>query len=592
MDEFELAKTLFIEGSRLLEEKRYDEAENKLRESLSLIPDRISILTNLSAALVKQGKLHEAKQLIEKIISIDVNTEEAWLNYGLIFVEESNQAEAIKCFDKALNINPDYAEAWLNKGASLLKVDRIEETLVCYERAKSINPGYDYLFGKLLHTRMQICDWDNLDASFSELTARVLRGEKAATPFSVLGFTSSPALQIKAAEIWFQYQYPMKCAADSIAKYTRKNRIRIGYYSADYRNHAMAYLMAQLYESHDRDKFELIAFSFGPDNNDEMRQRLTASFDKFIDVRLKSDKDIAQMSRDMEIDIAIDQMGFTIHSRPGIFSERAAPLQVSYLGYPGTMGADYIDYLIADTILIPQRNQQYYSEKIIYMPNSYQVNDSNRRISDKVFTREELGLPASGFVFCCFNNNYKITDATFDGFVRIMKQVPGSVLWLLEGNSIAAENLKQEAMKRGISTERLVFAKRMPLDEHLARHRLADIFIDTLPYNAHTTASDALWSGLPVITCKGEAFASRVAASLLNAIGLPELVTSTQQEFEALAVDLAINPVRLEKIKQQLEGNRLTKPLFDTHLFTRNLEAMYTTIYERYQSDLPPEHIY
>jgi len=248
--------------------------------------------------------------------------------------------------------------------------------------------------------------------------------------------------------------------------------------------------------------------------------------------------------------------------------------------------------LIADTILIPQCNQQYYSEKIVYLPNSYQVNDSKRRISEKVFTREELGLPASGFVFCCFNNNYKITAAAFDGFMRILKQVPDSVLWLLEGNSNAVENLKQEAMKRGISAERLVFAKRLPLDEHLARHRLADLFIDTLPYNAHTTASDALWAGLPVITCQGEAFASRVAASLLNAIDLPELVTLNQQEFETLAIELATNPVKLEKIKDQLKQNRLTKPLFDTTLFTRHLEAVYTAIYERYQSGLSPEHIY
>jgi predicted O-linked N-acetylglucosamine transferase (SPINDLY family) len=294
----------------------------------------------------------------------------------------------------------------------------------------------------------------------------------------------------------------------------------------------------------------------------------------------------------MEIDIAVDLNGFTEHSRTGIFALRAAPLQVNYIGYPGTMGAEYVDYLIADSTLIPNTSQQHYSEKIAYLPNCYQVNDGKRPIADKTFSREELGLPRTGFVFCCFNNNYKISSSTFDGWMRILRRVDGSVLWLFEDNPTAACNLRKEANARGVSVGRLIFAKRMPLAEHLARHRAADLFIDTLPYNAHTAASDALWTGLPLLTCIGQTFAGRVAASLLKAIDLPELITTTQEQYETLAIELATNPQLRKQIRHKLERGRLTTPLFDTQLFTRHIEDAYAQMYERYQADLPPDHIY
>jgi predicted O-linked N-acetylglucosamine transferase (SPINDLY family) len=305
-----------------------------------------------------------------------------------------------------------------------------------------------------------------------------------------------------------------------------------------------------------------------------------------------SDIEIAQLSRNLKIDIAVDLKGFTQNSRAGIFAYRAAPIQVSYLGYPGTMSADYMDYLIADKTLIPQEFQQAYSEKIVYLPNSYQVNDRKRLISDKAFMRAELGLPEQGFVFCSFNNNYKILPATFDSWMRILKEVDASVLWLYEDNAAAAHHLRLEAEKHGVNSSRLIFAKNMPLSEHLARHRLADLFIDAFPCNAHTTASDALWAGLPVLTLMGNSFASRVAASLLNAIGLPELITTTSQAYEALAIELAKYPEKLDALKQKLASNRLTTPLFDTPQFTKDLERAYVQMYERYQADQLPEHLF
>jgi predicted O-linked N-acetylglucosamine transferase (SPINDLY family) len=372
--------------------------------------------------------------------------------------------------------------------------------------------------------------------------------------------------------------------------YPRRQKIRIGYFSADFKNHPVAFLIAELFELHDRRQFELVGFSFVM-ANDEMRKRLVKSFDQFIEVGRKSDIEVAQLCRSFDVDIAVDLTGLTQDARTGIFAHRAAPIQVNYLGYPGTMGAEYIDYIIADKILISPEFQSCYSEKVVYLPNSYQVNDRKRVISEKIFTRQELGLPVNGFVFCCFNNNYKILPQTFEGWMRTLKSVEDSVLWLLQDNLWAAQNLKKEAQNQGIDAQRLVFAERMPLPDHLARHRLADLFLDTFPYNAHTTTSDALWAGLPVLTLIGQSFASRVAASLLNTIGLPELIANTQEEYEALAIELALNTKRLADIKLKLAKNRLSTPLFNTPLFTKNLEAAYIQMYERHHSGLEPDHI-
>jgi protein O-GlcNAc transferase len=439
--------------------------------------------------------------------------------------------------------------------------------------------------------RRHRCEWKETDPHIGCLIGKVKQQRKATRPFALLALTDSLTIQRQAAQILVDARYPEAPSRPPLKRHAG-NRIRIGYYSADYQDHATAYLMAELFERHDRGRFELVGISYGPDNRDEMRIRLSAAFDHFVDVRTKADSEVAALSRDLGIDIAVDLKGFTEEARTGIFSRRAAPIQVNYLGYPGTMGAPYIDYIVADPILIPPENRQHYAEKIVYLPNSYQVNDRKRRISDRQFTRAELGLPPAGFVFCCFNNNFKIAPSTFDGWMRILKQVEGSILWLLEDNETAADNLRREAEARGVEPGRLVFARRMPLPEHLARHRSADLFIDTLPYNAHTTASDALWAGLPVLTCVGESFAARVAASLLNAVGLPELVTATQEQYEAMAVALAGNAARLAELKEKLSRNRLTTPLFDTGRFTQHLEDAYTQMHQRYQAGLSPDHIY
>jgi predicted O-linked N-acetylglucosamine transferase (SPINDLY family) len=462
---------------------------------------------------------------------------------------------------------------------------------VSFDKAIALRPDYKFLRGTKLHTQMRICNWSDLDNQLKELEASVAEEQKVTHPFPLLGLTDRPDLQLKASRVYANEKYPAPGVLDKHKIRAADGKIRIGYYSADFHNHATSILMAELFEAHDAQKFELYGFSFGPDTQDEMRSRVTRGFNHFFDITKKSDREVAQMSRDIAIDIAVDLKGFTQNSRTQIFAERCAPVQINYLGYPGTLAASYFDYIVADETLIPQESQQYYSEKIIYLPYSYQVNDSKRKISTKVFTRQELGLPESGFVFCCFNNNYKIMPATFDVWMRLLKTVKASVLWLFQDNPTAAKNLRKEAEIRGIDPARLVFAPTMKLEEHLARHRVADLFIDTLPYNAHTTASDALWAGLPVLTQIGHSFAARVAASLLNAMDLPELITKTQEEYESTAVDLANNPLRLAEIKKKLELKRVTSPLFNGQLFARHIEAAYVEIHRRQLSGDKPEYI-
>ena len=617
-----------MEGLKHIQNEEYEDAERKLRSSLELVPQRISTLTNLSVALIKLRKYSDAEKILKNIISIDEDIAEAWLNYGLIEMEKNlNYPKAIDYFDRALEINSSYPEAWLNRGAALNGLKRHHEAIDSYnkaiavkadyadayknlgnafldlkqyllaienyEKAFALKPDLEYLIGLRLRAKMHICDWSELPDQISELTKNIECNRNCTFPFPVLGLIDSLALQRKVAEIWVKDDCPASLALPQSNRRPKGGKVRIGYFSADFRTHPVSFQTAGLFERHDRSRFELTAFSFESKVNDEMTQRLGAAFDRFMDVSTRSDKDVALLARHLEIDIAVDLGGLTDGSRTTIFAMRAAPLQVSYLGYAGTMGAEYIDYLVADRIVVPAASRQYYCEKIAYLPNSFFVNDRGRAIAEKTFSREEQGLPSRGFVFCCFNKYYKINPDAFDRWMRILQRVEGSVLWLSDGNPTAISNLRKEAEARGIRGSRLIFARRMPTaEEHLARLRAADLFLDTLPYNAHSTASDALWAGVPVLTCMGEAFAARVAASLLNAIELPELIAKTPQAYEALAIDLATNPDRLNKIRGKLQGNRLTTPLFDTELFTRHIENAYMQMYERYQADLPPDHIY
>ena len=579
-------------GIALKDLNRLDEALASYDRAITLDPDFIEAYSNRSNTLRDLKRFDEALISCDRAIALKPDFAGAYSNRGNTLRDLKRLDEALKSYDRAIALNPDYAEAYSNRGNVLKELKRFDEAVASYDRAIALKPDIDFILGESLYTKMKLCIWNNFQNCLTELTDKINNGESVSNPFPILALIDDPNIQRKTSEIYVNNKSPQSNILPYLYRYHGHKKIRIGYFSADFHNHATMHLMAELFECHDRDKFELIAFSFGPESQDEWRQRVILCFDKFVDVRSRSDRDIALLSRNMEIDIAVDLKGFTTECRSNIFAEGSAPIQINYLGYPGTMAAKHMDYIIADRTLIPEYYQRHYSEKVVYLPYSYQVNVSKRKISMLPLTRHDVGLPNTGFVFSCFNNNHKITPHTFSGWMRILEAVEGSVLWLLESNISAANNLKKEAKKSGINEDRLIFAKHIPIAEHLNRIQLADLFLDTLPYNAHTTTSDALRMELPVLTCMGNSFASRVAASLLNAVNLPELITTTQEQYESLAIRLALHPEELKIIKDKLINNLPTAPLYDTPLFTRHLESAYLTMHDRYQHGLDPDHIY
>jgi predicted O-linked N-acetylglucosamine transferase (SPINDLY family) len=585
------AEAYFNRGNALSELKHFDDALSSYNKCIELKSNCADAYLNRGIALQALRQARHAIESYDKAIELNPSFAEAYYNRGNAFFELRQFDDALKSLNESIRLKPDFVEAYVNRGNLLKELKQLEAALANYDIALNLKPHQEYLFGMRLNIKMQMCDWDGFHSDIDKLSQKIVNNEKATPCLPLLALPVSMSLQRKAAEIFVKDKFPFNPILGPIPKRSRQKRIRVGYYSADFHNHATTYLMAELFELYDKDKFELFAFSFGPDKNDEMRERVLKAVDHFIDVTNIGDMAVAQMSRDLRIDIAVDLKGLTKDTRLGIFSYRCAPIQVSYLGYPGTLGANYIDYLIADKKLIPTGSEKYYSENIVYMPDTYQVNDRKRVIPKSHFTRQEMGLPKNSFIFCCFNNNYKITPQIFGSWMRILKQVNSSVLWLLEDNSSVAANLKNEALRCGVDPERLIFAIRMPLADHLARHNLADLFLDTLPYNAHTTTSDALWAGLPVLTCTGESFASRVSASLLCAIDLPELVTTTQSEYEQLAIELAIQPNKLKAIKDRLEIMKMASTLFDSPSFSSQIENVFLKMYECYLSDLNPSHI-
>jgi protein O-GlcNAc transferase len=622
------AEAHLIKGVLRGQLKRHDEALASFDGALRLNP-------NLANAWLGRGNVffdlrrHEAAfAAYDKALTLQPRLAEAWLGLGNIFFDLKRQSEALSAYDRALSLRSDLAEAWLGRGNTLFDLKRCDEALVAYDKALSLKPNsaeawagrgnvftdlkrygeavaaYDKALalkpdliaveGERLQCRTQLCDWSGLEAECGRLIQSVKDGKENASPFAFLAVSGSLGDQLVCARSWARRRYPSQDRRVWRGERYQHDRIRIGYVSADFRQHPVAYLAAGLFECHDRSRFEVLGASIGPDDGSDIRRRLEGAFDKFLDCAALGVDDIARRLREQEIDILIDLNGFTQNARPQIFARRPAPVQVNYLGYAGTMGAEYMDYIVADPTLIPASHQGGYAEKVAYLPHSYMPHDdAGRVISDRVFARAEFGLPERGFVFCCFNNAYKFNPDAFRSRMRILDAVEGSVLWLSKNHPTSADNLRKEASAAGVDPARLVFAGRVPSSaDHLARHRLADLFLDTLPYNAHTTASDALWAGLPVLTQIGDTFAGRVAASLLTAAGLPELIAQTQEEFEMSAIALATKQETLAAIKDRLARHRSTTPLFDTKRYARHLESAYTAMFQRCQGGLRPEHIH
>ena len=613
----------FGKGNAFSDLKDYPNAITNFNKAIEIKKDYKEAYNNLGSLYAKLKDYENASIIFKKAILIKPVHFNEHNNLGNVYYELKKYNDAIENYDFALKINPDFALTYYNKAKALQKINLTELSITNYkkaislhenfseayknlgniymdlktldksiynhEKALKIQPNIKFLLGTIFQSRCGLCDWTNFDDNKKNLEREILDGKKSSTPFSTLLIYDSPYLQMKASNIYIESEF-------QISKFFKKNKvrnkkIRVAYYSSDFHNHATMYLMANMFELHDKSKFEIYAFSFGPDDNSKIRKRVIKSFDKFIDVKEKTTQEIVKISREANIDIAIDLKGFTKDNRFELFIERCAPIQISYLGFPGTTGSGCIDYLIADRMIIPDQNKKYYSEKIIYLPNTYQVNDSTLNISEKKFSRKEFGLPENSFVYCCFNNTYKILPEMFHTWIKILDKVQNSVLWLLVDNDIVKNNLKKILVSKGIDQNRLLFTNRMMHSEHLARLKLADLFLDTYPCNAHTTASDSLRSCLPIITLRGNSFASRVTSSLLSSVGLDKLITDTKEEYEELAIKIATENDYFAKIKNELKNNIKTKPLLNTRMFTKNLEKAYFNVYEKYINNNIPETI-
>ncbi len=587
-------------GNVLQELLRHQEAVESFSHAIALNP-------SLPEAFLGRGvSLHAMKRVDQALLDYSRAIElrpaaGLYLNRGNLLCELQRYDAAAADYSKVIELDPNDAEGHHGLASVSVRLNQLDRAIASFDRAAALAPSRHYLLGARRLAMMQACRWQGLSKDIEAIAEGVGARNPVCHPLTLASLIDSSALQRRAAEIWIREQVsgsPQKEADQkAITDFHgapvivgSSSRIRLGYFSADLRAHPVGFLTAGLFEHHDRSRFEVTAFAFGPEAVDPMRARLQKAFDRYVDVRAQSEVEVAKMAREFGIDIAIDLNGFSESCRTKIFALRAAPIQINFLGYPGTMGANFIDYLIADGTVVPRAQQAHYVEKILYLPGSFLPFDSTYAIADRTFSREELGLPPEGVVFCCFNNSYKILPDVFDRWMRILQGVEGSVLWLSRASTEMCTNLRAEAARRGIDGQRLVFAERMPsLPEHLARLRVADLFLDTFPYNAHATALDSLWAGVPLLTYPGDSFASRVASSLLRTAGVPELIARSPEDYERTARELALNPARLGELRRRL-AQRDT-PLFDTERYTRNLEAVYRAVYERFQSGEAPAHL-
>ena len=568
-------------------------AEQIYRSVLASVPSHPLAWHLLGTAVGQLGRWGEAIDCLQRSLQWNPSDPVAWNNLATAWLDAGNPSVALDAADKALALAPGYLAAVHSRAGATFGMGRYSEAKAAFLQVVQRESSHLLAWAGLWRAAIAECDWPIAQEAAAAIRTALGQGQTVLPPFDALAFADDPLLQRQHAEAFVAKQMrreglPVPQGVPA-PQHRLDTRIRVAYLSADFHEHATAYLMAEMFERHDRARFEVIAVSFGPDDASPMRQRLHKAFDEFWDVRDCTHAQVAERMRQAQIDIAVDLKGFTRDSRTSIVLRKPAPVVVNFLGYPGTMGTPIYDYVVGDAVVTPAGHAPFYAEQLVQMPSSYQVNDTQRAIGDVLPARESLGLPADGFVFGAFNAIYKITPEFFRTWMRLLQAVPGSVLWLITEDPSIRSHLCKEAHACGVEPGRLVFAGRVPLDQHLARHQYVDILLDNLPINAHTTTSDALWAGVPVVTCMGQAFAGRVAASLLHAVGLPELVTHSLPEYEALALRLATQPQELQRLRAHLQAVRSTAPLFDTERFTRQLESAYAHMHERRLQGLPPE---
>ena len=576
-----------------------DIAVQMIQKAIAIFPNNPGYYSNLGAAWQVMGDLESAASCYRKSIQISPD-HVACYNLSLVLRSQGNLPEAIAFCQQALKIKPDYAEAWQNLGSALKYQGKPEQAMQCFRKAMELKPDYDEAYCRLVHQLQYACAWEELEsaaAKLDSLTDNALKSGKKPVerPFENLTRHADPARNFAIAKVWAaDVAANMKNLHLSFSfddRRTAKEKIVIAYLSNDFHNHATAHLLLSIFALHDRKKFSIFCYSYGEDDGSRFRKQIAEDADQFFDIRLMSHGDAAKKIYADQVDILVELKGYTKSNRLGICALRPAPVQVTYLGFPGTTGADFLDYFITDRIVSPETDAPYFSEKLVWMPHCYQANDHQQKIAEKQWKKADFGLPENSFVFCSFNQSYKIEPDTFDLWMSILRKVPRSVLWLMNSGDTAKEKLGQEAEKRQVQRDRLFFGEHMPKDEHLARYKLTDLALDTRTVNGHTTTSDALWSGVPVITLKGKHFASRVSASILTAIGLPEIIAHTPEEYERIALHLANHPEKLDALRKKLAKNRLKKPLFDTSRFVKNLEKAYAEMWKKFLSGQEPAHI-
>jgi protein O-GlcNAc transferase len=580
------AEAFYNRGTVLQQQARREEALADYGHAIGLRRDYADAINNAGIVLQELGRAAEAVDLYRQLLVLAPAHAGAYNNLGTALLAQGYADQALAAFEQALTYRPDFPEAFYNLGNAWRELGNLTEAITAYRNALRLRPDYADAFSQLVYHRARACAWDDRETDQTQLIDMARAGVRV-PPFYLLATPASASDQLICAQNWIGPLISPRQAVFDHQVSVERGRIRLGYLSGDFHQHATAQLMAELFEHHDRDRFEVFAYSYGPHDHSPMRARLESAFDRFVDIRALSHRGAAGLIHADKVDILVDLKGYTHHARPAIAAFRPAPVQVSYLGYPATMGADFIDYIMVDRFVVPDSQQAFFSERLVHLPGSYQANDRRREIA-RAPSRKHCGLPAEGVVFCSFNNSYKISPAFFDIWMRLLRSVPGSVLWLLEANQLVKANLCSEAEKRGVDSGRLIFAPILPSAEHLGRQRLADLFLDTLPCNAHTIASDALWVGLPLLTCSGETFAGRVAGSLLMAVGMPELVTATLEEYEQTALALGRAPDRLIALRQKLQKNRDTGALFDLPRLTANIEAAYARMWQTWLSGRKP----
>jgi len=570
----------------LLGMKRYEDAVQTYSRALQVAPDHVDSWINRGLALRNLHQYAQALSDYDQALRLVPDSVLALNNRGNVLLALGRNEEALAHYDQALKLSPQAPDSLYNRGAALRELRRYSESAQAFAALLKIDPEHAYAPGNLFHLRMDLCDWSDYPALTRQLHQSLQANHRVINPLSLLLLDESSQTQLACARAYVEEKHPPQAKAPA-ARVTRK--IRVAYISADFREHPVSYLLAGTLEKHDRAAFEIFGISLRAAEDSELGRRVRSGCDQFIEVADRSDARVAGLLREAEVDIAVDLMGLTQGMRLGIFAHRAAPVQVNYLGYAGTLGASYIDYVLADGVVIPRGDERYYAEKVVRLPHCYLPNDDLRQIAAAP-AREQAGLPAEGVVFCAFTNAYKINPPVFDIWMRLLREVPQSVLWLRAVGPDVRGNLLREAASRGVDPQRIVFAPHVAsMAEHLGRHRLADIYLDTLPYNAHSTTCDALWAGVPVITCAGGGFASRVAASALTAVGLPELIGDSLEEYGHLALGLALDTRKRQDLRARLAANRTTAPLFDTAGHTRGLEAAYEVMHKRAGQGLMPE---